>query len=64
MLNTERLWNGANAVTGGIWYPAIFDRGQFQWVRIYWLLKKLLGNASNNPSLNEPLLQGSIMVCP
>lgn len=45
MLNETRLWDGANTDTGGIWYPAIFDRG----------------NASNNPLLNDSRLEGSIM---
>ena len=45
-LNQTRLWDGANVDTGGIWDPHVFDRG----------------NASNNPSIAEPLLQGSIMV--
>lgn len=44
-LNQTRLWDGANVGTGGIWDPHIFDRG----------------NASNNPTITEPLLQGSIM---
>ncbi|KAI0347822.1 glycoside hydrolase [Trametopsis cervina] len=44
-LNQTRLWDGANVDTGGAWDPHIFDRG----------------NASNNPSLSEPLLAGAIM---
>ncbi|KIJ38394.1 glycoside hydrolase family 20 protein, partial [Sphaerobolus stellatus SS14] len=44
-LNIETLWNGANNAAGGMWYPAIFDKY----------------NASNNPRLDEPRLQGSIM---
>ncbi|GJE85784.1 glycoside hydrolase family 20 protein [Phanerochaete sordida] len=44
-LNQTRLWDGANVDTGGIWDPHIFDRG----------------NASNNPTIAEPLLQGSII---
>lgn len=44
-LNQTRLWDGANVDTGGIWDPHVFDRG----------------NASNNPSITEPLLPGSII---
>ncbi|KAF8590712.1 glycoside hydrolase family 20 protein [Ramaria rubella] len=46
MLNQTRLWDGANVNTGGMWDPSIFDRGT---------------NASNNPTINNPLLQGAIM---
>ncbi|KAH9944197.1 glycoside hydrolase [Epithele typhae] len=45
MLNQTRLWEGANIVTGGIWDPHVFDRG----------------NATNNPGLTDPALKGSIM---
>ncbi|TFY68136.1 hypothetical protein EVG20_g3683 [Dentipellis fragilis] len=44
-LNQTRLWDGANTVTGGIWDPHVFDRG----------------NSSNNPTPENPLLAGSIM---
>ncbi|VDB91480.1 unnamed protein product [Peniophora sp. CBMAI 1063] len=47
MLNQTRLWDGANVNTGGIWDPHVFDRG----------------NATDNPAINNPLLQGSIMAC-
>ncbi|KAI0322697.1 glycoside hydrolase [Amylostereum chailletii] len=43
-LNQTRLWQGANVDLGGIWDPHVFDRG----------------NASNNPGVNNPLLQGAI----
>ncbi|KAI0720006.1 glycoside hydrolase [Cerioporus squamosus] len=44
-LNQTRLWDGANVDSGGIWDPHVFDRG----------------NASNNPSISDPHLKGSIM---
>ncbi|KAI0639628.1 glycoside hydrolase [Trametes polyzona] len=44
-LNQTRLWDGANAATGGIWDPHVFDRG----------------NASNNPTISNPRLKGAIM---
>ncbi|RDX51093.1 glycoside hydrolase [Lentinus brumalis] len=44
-LNQTRLWGEANVDSGGLWDPHVFDRG----------------NASNNPSISDPHLKGSIM---
>ena len=68
MLNQTRLWDGANVNTGGIWDPHVFDRGE---LRKHCGLAPPLnaktrltreGNVSNNPTIENPLLQGAIMV--
>ncbi|KAI0358296.1 glycoside hydrolase [Trametes cingulata] len=44
-LNQTRLWEGANAQTGGIWDPHVFDQA----------------NSTNNPNITDPRLKGAIM---